>query len=173
MLPDSKSCHECTGLAHCSWSTQVVHMHIWVCGKAIGKNPCKCSKASLQHVFPAELWQSFAPKRASTSPILSQCTYMSAERLVQMSSNAPYRCTGHSWRNKCCRQLNEEAVLIPVKAICRPWWWYIMLVTPSNRKPSNLYSSTHQRALDSRKRKLSQLPAHNSNVKKLCLISWL
>ena len=47
----------------------------------------------------------------------------------------------------------------PVKAIWRPWWWYIMEVTPSYRYPSNLYSSTHQRALDSRKRSVSQLPA--------------
>jgi hypothetical protein len=35
---------------------------------------------------------------------------------------------------------------------CRPWCVYIMEVTPSKRKPSNLYSSTHQRRLLSRKR---------------------
>jgi hypothetical protein len=48
--------------------------------------------------------------------------------------------------------------LLTVNAICSPWWWYIMEVTPSNRYPSNRYSSIHQRALDSRKRSVSQLP---------------
>ena len=39
-----------------------------------------------------------------------------------------------------------------------------MEVTPSKRKPSNLYSSTHQRELDSRKRKVSHVPAHSQII---------
>ncbi len=52
----------------------------------------------------------------------------------------------------------SHPLLLTVNAICSPWWWYIMEVTPSNRYPSNRYSSIHQRALDSRKRSVSQLP---------------
>jgi len=46
----------------------------------------------------------------------------------------------------------------PILLTCSPWWWYIIDVTPSKRYPSNLYSSIHQRALETRKRRVSQLP---------------
>lgn len=42
-----------------------------------------------------------------------------------------------------------------------------MDVTPSNRKPSNLYSSTHHLAFESKKRSVSQFPATDNDLSRL------
>jgi len=67
------------------------------------------------------------------------------------SINIQRTCQGHLVMNK--RQLKKTWLAISstvTQITCNPWWVYIIDVTPSNLKPSNLYSSNHHLAFERR-----------------------
>ena len=59
-------------------------------------------------------------------------------------------CSLGSWERISCHILCSGYNQYSPVPSCNPWWWYNMEVTPSNLKPSQLYSSSHQRRLDNK-----------------------